>query len=165
MQFIAKEGKNAAQARNCEYDKSCAQMLQKLCVKYDNLIEVDNVAAVNRKIDSVKLVMLDNIGEALKNTEKIDLLNEQAQELSKQSGVFRDGAKDLKNKMWWKNMKVMIILFIINIAILVCFYLLYNNNITQMKLIIGGTISFLLMILIICVVCIPNGGTNCKKQK
>ena len=103
-------------------------MLQKLCVKYDNLIEVDNVAAVNRKIDSVKLVMLDNIGEALKNTEKIDLLNEQAQELSKQSGVFRDGAKELKNKMWWKNMKVMIILFIINIAILVCFYLLYNNN-------------------------------------
>ena len=80
--------------------------MQKLCAKYDNLSEVDKVSALNSKVESVKLVMMNNIENSLQNTEKIELLNEKAQDLSVQSRIFSDGAKDLKNKMWWKNMKV-----------------------------------------------------------
>lgn len=48
-------------------DKSCGEMLRKLCEKYDNLLEVDKLAAVMNKVDSVKLVLQENVQVALAN--------------------------------------------------------------------------------------------------
>ena len=84
-------------------------MLQKICAKYDNLAEVDKLASVTRKVESVKLVMQDNIDVALQNTVKLESIEKQAEELQQQAGVFKRNANELKNKMWWKNMKVMIV--------------------------------------------------------
>lgn len=42
-------------------------MLRKLCEKYDNLLEVDKLAAVMNKVDSVKLVLQENVQVALAN--------------------------------------------------------------------------------------------------
>jgi hypothetical protein len=33
-------------------------------------------------------------------------LNSYVEELQQQAGVFKRNANELKNKMWWKNMKV-----------------------------------------------------------
>ena len=48
-------------------DKTCGEMLRKLCEKYDNLLEVDKLAAVMNKVDSVKLVLQENVQVALAN--------------------------------------------------------------------------------------------------
>ena len=84
----------------------CAPMLQKICAKYDNLAEVDKLASVTRKVESVKLVMQENIDVALQNCVKLESIEKQAEELQQQAGVFKRNANELKNKMWWKNMKV-----------------------------------------------------------
>ena len=42
-------------------------MLLKLCKKYDDLKQVDKLSSVSEQIDSVKLVMQDNIDLALRN--------------------------------------------------------------------------------------------------
>ena len=103
---MAKAGDKAATARDRQLDKTCAPMLQKICAKYDNLAEVDKLASVTRKVESVKLVMQDNIDVALQNTVKLESIEKQAEELQQQAGVFKRNANELKNKMWWKNMKV-----------------------------------------------------------
>lgn len=81
-------------------------MLLKICGKYDNLAEVDKLAAVSKKVDSVKLVMQENVDMALQNCVKLENIERQAEELQQQAGVFKRNANELKNKMWWKNMKV-----------------------------------------------------------
>jgi hypothetical protein len=125
--FVAKAGDKAATARDRALDKLCAPMLQKLCAKYDNLAEVDKLASVTRKVESVKLVMQENIDVALQNCVKLESIEKQAEELQQQAGVFKRNANELKNKMWWKNMK--------------------------MKLIIGGTIAVVLTIIIVIIAC------------
>ena len=125
--FVAKAGDRAATARDRSLDKMCAPLLSNICAKYDNLAEVDKLASVTRKVESVKLVMQENIDVALQNCVKLESIERQAEELQQQAGVFRKNANELKNKMWWKNMK--------------------------MKLIIGGVILVILGIIAAVVAC------------
>ena len=80
--------------------------MQKICQKYDNLNEVDKLASVSLKVDSVKLVMQDNVDMALKNCVKLESIEQAAEQLQQQAGVFKRNAHELKKRMWWKNLKV-----------------------------------------------------------
>ncbi len=53
-------------------------MLQKICQKYDNLNEVDKLALVSAKVDSIKLVMQDNVDMALQNCVKLESIEKAA---------------------------------------------------------------------------------------
>ena len=105
-QFSAKVGDKAATAKDRTLDKMCLSLFQKVCTKYNNLAEVDKLAAVAQKVENVKLVMQENVDMALQNCVKLENIERQAEELQQQAGVFKRNATDLKNKMWWKNMKV-----------------------------------------------------------
>jgi hypothetical protein len=59
-------------------NSSCSQLLQKICQKYDNLAEVDKLASVTMKVDSVKLVMQDNVDLALQNCVKLESIEKAA---------------------------------------------------------------------------------------
>jgi hypothetical protein len=92
--------------------------LYQICMKYDNLSEVDKLASVTKKVDAVKLVMQDNVDMALQNCVKLESIEKQAEELQQQAGVFKRSAHDLKKKMWWQNMKMKLIIATIVIVIL-----------------------------------------------
>ncbi len=49
-----------------------------LAVKYDDIAKVDKLASVSRKVDSVKLVMQQNIDVALQNCVKLESIEKQA---------------------------------------------------------------------------------------
>jgi vesicle-associated membrane protein 4 len=63
-----------------------------------------------REVDQVKGVMSDNINQAMNNLESTEVLNEKASEMKAQSNMFNKQAKTAKNQMWWKNMKLNIII-------------------------------------------------------
>ena len=70
---------------------------------------------------------------ALQNCVKLENIEKQAEELQQQAGVFKRNATDLKNKMWWKNMKMKLILAFIFLSILaiiigVCVYMAKQNE-------------------------------------
>ena len=73
---------------------------------------------MTRKVDTVKLVMQENVDLALQNCVKLESIEKQAEELQQQAGVFKRSAHDLKKKMWWKDMKMKLIIGFIVIAIL-----------------------------------------------
>lgn len=116
--FVAKVGDKAVTARDRSLDKQCSAMLLKICQKYDNLAEVDKLASVARKVDTVKLVMQENVDLALQNCVKLEHIEQAAEELQQQAGVFKRNANELKNKMWWKNMKMRMIIAAIVLVIL-----------------------------------------------
>ena len=53
-------------------------MLQKVCQKYDNLSEVDKLASVTKKVETVKLVMQENVELALQNCVKLETIERAA---------------------------------------------------------------------------------------
>jgi hypothetical protein len=105
-QFVAKAGEKATSAKERSLDRTCGDLLQKICRKYDNLSEVDKLSSVSQKVESVKLVMQDNIDIALQNCVKLESIGKAAEELQQQAGVFKRNAHELKKRMWWKNLKV-----------------------------------------------------------
>jgi len=116
--FLEKVGDKATTAKDRSLDKTCNALLLKLCQKYDNLAEVDKLAAVSKKVDTVKLVMQENVDLALQNCVKLEHIEKAAEELQQQAGVFKRNANELKKKMWWKNMKMKLIIGAIVLVIL-----------------------------------------------
>lgn len=62
--------------------KSCASVLKHICLKYDNLEEVDKLASVTNKVEMVKNVMHENIEQALENTATIEDIEAKSGEIS-----------------------------------------------------------------------------------
>ena len=75
---MAKVGDKATTAKERSLDKTCASLMLKICQKYDNLAEVDKLAAVAKKVDSVKLVMQENVDLALQNCVKLENIEKAA---------------------------------------------------------------------------------------
>jgi hypothetical protein len=65
-------GEKAMSAKDRSLDKYCAEFMQRICQKYDNVAEVDKLAAVARKVDTVKIVMQENVDAALQNCVKLE---------------------------------------------------------------------------------------------
>ena len=69
--------------------------------------------------------MHENISQSMENLVKLDSIELQSQDLAMSAGIFKHSAKELKNKMWWKNIKMKLILFgifsiILTIIIVIC---------------------------------------------
>lgn len=76
------------------------------------------MSQVMREVDQVKGVMSDNINQAMNNLESTEVLNEKASEMKAQSNMFNKQAKTAKNQMWWKNMKLNIIIAAVVVLII-----------------------------------------------
>lgn len=96
--------------------------------------ELSKVANVQKKVDEVKNIMVDNIEKVLERGEKIELLVDKTDNLRFQADKFHKTGRQLRSRMWWQNMK--------------------------MKLIIVG-ILILIAVIIFCAVCFSGG--NCFK--
>ena len=81
-------------------------ILEKIHKKYNKPENFDKLTQVSNKVDQTKNVMQDNINQALLNIDTLDSLEKKSEDLSIQAGIFKGTAKELKNKMWWKNMKI-----------------------------------------------------------
>ncbi len=77
----------------------------------------NKVNEVNEKLDKVKVIMNDNIDLALQNCTKLETMELKSEELLQQAGIFKTTAKDIKNKLWWKNMRSKLIVAFIVFAI------------------------------------------------
>lgn len=69
MKFSTQEVLNA---KENSFTKKFKDQFRKLCVKYNNVADVDAIAAAKKKVESVKLVMEKNIELTLQNCVKIE---------------------------------------------------------------------------------------------
>lgn len=87
--------------------------------RFENPANVDKLVAVSDKVEVVKTVMKDNISEILKNTEKLEELEEKSKNLDNQAIEFNKGARDLSTKMFWKKWKMRLLLGFLIISVLI----------------------------------------------
>lgn len=105
---------------NEQFTKKAKNLMSSVCNKYSDVTKVDKAAALNAKVENVKVEMQDNIAQMLENTDKADHINQVSNQLNEQAQVFKKKSTDLKKDMRWKNLKLtLIIAFIVLGLILV----------------------------------------------
>eukprot|EP00295_Goniomonas_pacifica_P002062 CAMPEP_0175811836 /NCGR_PEP_ID=MMETSP0107_2-20121207/4056_1 /TAXON_ID=195067 ORGANISM="Goniomonas pacifica, Strain CCMP1869" /NCGR_SAMPLE_ID=MMETSP0107_2 /ASSEMBLY_ACC=CAM_ASM_000203 /LENGTH=215 /DNA_ID=CAMNT_0017123659 /DNA_START=12 /DNA_END=659 /DNA_ORIENTATION=- len=79
--------------------------------------ELDKTAKVRNEIEDVKGIMVENIDRILERGEKIELLVDKAEQMNEQAVKFRTVSRQLKQRMWWQNCKLIGIIVLITCII------------------------------------------------
>jgi len=72
----------------------------------------------NKKIDETVGIMRDNITRVAERGERLDVLQDKTENLSVSAQGFRRGANQVRKQMWWKDMKMKIIIAIVILVLL-----------------------------------------------
>ncbi|KAI7735665.1 hypothetical protein M8C21_005212 [Ambrosia artemisiifolia] len=109
-----------ANSLNKEFGPKLKEQMQ-YCV--DHPEQNSKLSQVSAQISEVKGVMMENIEKVLDRGEKIELLVDKAENLHAQAQGFKAQGTQLRRKMWFKNMKIkLIVLAIIVALILIIFF-------------------------------------------
>lgn len=68
---------------------------------------------VQSEIDNVRGIMTENIERVLERGERIDLLVDKTDRLGGSARDFRIRSRGLKRQMWWKNVRLMVMLVVV----------------------------------------------------
>jgi len=80
-----------------------------LSERFEHSSNVDELSNVQVQVDEVKSVMERNIEQALKNQESLEILVERTEAMKNEATSFKKSAVVVKNKYWWQNAKLMVI--------------------------------------------------------
>lgn len=86
--------------------------------RFNDLSSIDKLSAVQGKVDAVRGVMQSNINQALKNTEKIEDIDDKAVNLAESANRFKNSSTQLKRSMRCRYIKMIIIMTALVAAIL-----------------------------------------------
>ncbi|CAF9917086.1 MAG: hypothetical protein HETSPECPRED_003120 [Heterodermia speciosa] len=78
----------------------------------------DAITNTQQEIENVKGIMTENIERVLERGERIDLLVDKTGRLGIGAHDFRMRSRSLKRQMWWKNMKLMVMLGVVVVFLL-----------------------------------------------
>ncbi|KAN0036517.1 hypothetical protein ACTFIV_001815 [Dictyostelium citrinum] len=120
------KGKTAiAYGMNSDFSRT----LENLMDHYSNTTRVDTMSRTMAEIDEVKNILVSDIApQLLKRGEKIEMLVERTDTLNQQSFKFKKQSKQLKCAMWWKNVKLMLVLGAIVLLIIFIIVMSYCDG-------------------------------------
>jgi vesicle-associated membrane protein 7 len=81
----------------------------------------DAIGNVQEEIESVRGIMTENIERVLERGERMDLLVDKTDRLGVGAHDFRVRSRGLRRKMWWKNVKLMVLLAFVVVFLLYLF--------------------------------------------
>eukprot|EP00357_Protocruzia_adherens_P018898 CAMPEP_0115021314 /NCGR_PEP_ID=MMETSP0216-20121206/30810_1 /TAXON_ID=223996 /ORGANISM="Protocruzia adherens, Strain Boccale" /LENGTH=223 /DNA_ID=CAMNT_0002393641 /DNA_START=154 /DNA_END=825 /DNA_ORIENTATION=+ len=93
-------------------------IFRELCRKFEDVTEFDQLAAAQKRVDSVHNVMSDNVKKIMKNHEDVSNLQGKTEDMRGMAKSFNKKAHDVKRIMWWRKCKINFILFLIVAAVL-----------------------------------------------
>ena len=108
--FISMYGDKAQTAIAFSLNKEFSKIL-KTQMEFFNSPSGDSFSALNSKIDEVKNVMYENIESVLARGEKLEILVDKSEALQQEAFVFQRSARDLKSAMWWRQVKIYLLIF------------------------------------------------------
>lgn len=95
--------------------------LRALLQQYNTAPPSDSLASARREIDNVRDIMTENIERVLERGERIDLLVDKTDRLGGSAHDFRMRSRGLRRRMWWKNVKVMVLLGVVVVFLIYLF--------------------------------------------
>ncbi|XP_026203829.1 vesicle-associated membrane protein 2-like [Anabas testudineus] len=80
-----------------------------------NLTSNRRLQQTQAQVDEVVDIMRVNVDKVLERDQKLSELDDRADALQAGASVFESSAAKLKNKYWWKNCKMMIIMAVVGV--------------------------------------------------
>jgi vesicle-associated membrane protein 7 len=117
--FQAAYGARAATAIAFAMNTEFARILQDRMDFFNDNPGADSFGKVKNQIEDVKGVMVENIEKVLARGEKIELLVDKTEALNQSAKKFQKASKSLKDAMWWKNVKMYGMIFMLVTAVVV----------------------------------------------
>ncbi|KAJ1651901.1 Vesicle membrane receptor protein (v-SNARE) [Dispira simplex] len=74
---------------------------------------------IQRELDEVVTIMQDNIDKVMEREERLDVLQTKTDDMNEGARQFRKGAARVRKQMWWKDMKLKIIIAVVIVILLV----------------------------------------------
>jgi len=90
-----------------------SKTLENRAAYFSNDVNSDKITALQIEIETAKNIVTENIEKLIERGEKIDILVEKTQQLSEESFQFQKKSKELKWKLWFRNIKLWICICII----------------------------------------------------
>jgi vesicle-associated membrane protein 7 len=115
--FKATYGDRGKTAIALSLNSDFQRVLQQQMERYNNM-KTDKVQKVKEEISAVKDVMIKNIDKVLERGEKIELLVGKTEVLDQHAVKFKKQSRQLKNSMWWKNVKLILVLVLLVLVII-----------------------------------------------
>ena len=81
----------------------------------------DALRNAQAEIDDVREIMSENIERVLERGERIDLLVDKTDRLGGSARDFRVRSTGLRRRMWWKNVKLMVLLVVVVLFLIYLF--------------------------------------------
>ncbi|KAI3368954.1 hypothetical protein L3Q82_025926, partial [Scortum barcoo] len=78
----------------------------------------DKMKQVQSQVDEVIDVMQENISKVIERGERLDDLQDKSESLSDNASAFSSRAKQLHRRMWWRDMKMKMIIALVVVALL-----------------------------------------------
>ncbi|KAI9581690.1 vesicle-associated membrane protein 7 [Glossina fuscipes] len=101
-------------AMNTEFSKILADQMN----FFSQSREVDAISKVHGQIDELKDIMVKNIDNLRDRGEKLELLVNKTENLSNNAVAFRKASRNLARQMFWKNVRLYVVLGLIVIFII-----------------------------------------------
>ncbi|KAK6466512.1 vesicle-associated membrane protein 2-like [Huso huso] len=92
-----------------------------------NLTSNRRLQQTQAQVDEVVDIMRVNVDKVLERDQKLSELDDRADALQAGASQFETSAAKLKNKYWWKNMKMMIILGVICAIVLIIIIVYFST--------------------------------------
>ncbi|CAB1414874.1 unnamed protein product [Pleuronectes platessa] len=78
----------------------------------------DKIKQVQSQVDEVIDVMQENISKVIERGERLDDLQDKSESLSDNASAFSSRAKQMHRRMWWRDMKMKMIIALVVVALL-----------------------------------------------
>lgn len=98
--------------------RSLKRAVKDLMDRYDKPAAFDRTSSVRSKVESVKDAMQENVKKILENQANVETLQNKTENLASSASQFNKSAGDLSRMMWWRKVKVSILLGIVGLAII-----------------------------------------------
>lgn len=109
--FLAQFGIPSETLSSVVYQSFSQDMKKQMEVFSDK--SVDRIQKVKGDVDDLRIQVEQNIDKVLDRQEKIELLVDKTDELNNSAQQFKRKSTQLKRAMWWKNVKLWIVVIIV----------------------------------------------------
>ncbi|XP_063223402.1 vesicle-associated membrane protein 7 [Bacillus rossius redtenbacheri] len=103
-----------AYAMNTEFSQVLANEMK----HYSESREIDTISRVHGELDELKNIMVKNIDNVAMRGERLELLVNKTENLSANSVTFRKTSRNLQRIMFWKNVKLYIVIAVVVLVII-----------------------------------------------
>uniref|UniRef100_H2ZCI1 Vesicle-associated membrane protein 7 n=1 Tax=Ciona savignyi TaxID=51511 RepID=H2ZCI1_CIOSA len=117
--FQTTYGKNVHTALPYAMDTDFARVMMVQMKRFSRNEEAENkMDEVQGQLDDLKGIMVKNIDSIASRGENLNLLVDKTEDLSESAVTFKKQSTSLRRKLWWKNVKITVILAIVGILVL-----------------------------------------------